>query len=52
MGIGEILIIIGAVALVAGVLIAAVIRKKKGKTSCDCRCGCSHCSDCCSTNKK
>lgn len=49
MGTAEILVIIGAAAIVAGVLIAAAVRKKKGKPSCDCDCCC--CSKKCSLYK-
>lgn len=53
MGIGEILLIIGCAAIVIGVVITTVIRKKKGKTSCDCGCsGCSGCSACAAAGKK
>lgn len=50
MGAVEILVIIGASAIVLGVIIAAVIRKKKGKSSCDCGC-CSCCNKNCSVKK-
>ncbi len=43
----EILIIIAAVAFVVGVIAVGIIRKKQGKTSCDCGGDCSGCS-CCS----
>lgn len=46
----DIVLIIGCVAVVLGVAIAAIIRKKKGKSSCggDCGCcgACSACSAC------
>lgn len=43
----DIVLIIGCVAVVLGVAIAAIIRKKKGKSSCggDCVC-CGACSAC------
>lgn len=37
----EILIIIGSVGIVIGTIVAAIIRKKKGKTAC-----CGDCSSC------
>lgn len=47
MKIWEILLIVFCVAVVAGVIAAKVIAKKKGKPSCDCGCdGCSGCSAC------
>ncbi|MFA6809265.1 MAG: hypothetical protein WCR27_09770 [Eubacteriales bacterium] len=46
MGVVEILIIIGCSAIVAGTVISAIIRKKKGKHSCDCDCNCCGCSSC------
>lgn len=48
----EILIIIAAAGFVAGVVIWRIVRKKQGKSGCDC--GCSHCEGCpvCSAKKK
>ena len=46
MGVPEILVIIGACAIVVGVIVAAIIRKKKGIPSCDCGCDCAHCKGC------
>lgn len=43
MGVTEIIIAVVAAAVVLGVMIAAVIRKAKGKTGCS---GCSECSCC------
>lgn len=45
----EIIVIVCAVAVLAGVVIAAVLRKKKGKTSCGC--DCAHCPGCASHKK-
>ena len=42
----QVVLIVGCVAIVAGVIISRVIARKKGKTGCDCGCGCSHCSGC------
>lgn len=43
----EIIVIIAAAAVVIGVIARAIIRKKKGISSCDCDCGCcSHCKGC------
>ena len=41
----EILLIVCAAAFVAGVVIWQIIRKKQGKSGCDC--GCSNCSGSC-----
>lgn len=50
----EIIVIIASAAIVAGVIIAAIVRKVKGKKSCDCgSAGCSSCpySANCNTRK-
>lgn len=41
----EIVIIVLAVAFVAGVAVWQIIRKKQGKSGCDC--GCSQCTGAC-----
>lgn len=46
MGILEIILIIACAALVVGVIITSLIRKKQGKPSCGCGCDCPHCSGC------
>lgn len=46
MGPFEIILIIVCVAIVVGVCAASIIRKKKGKSSCDCGGDCSCCSHC------
>ena len=46
MGFFEIALIVGAGAIVIGVITAAIIRKKKGRSSCDCGCDCAHCKGC------
>lgn len=46
MGFVEIIVIVCAGALVSGVIVAAIIRKKKGISSCDCGCDCAHCKGC------
>lgn len=60
----EILIIVVAVAIVAGAILSAVLKKRRGKNSCGCSdcsacCGCagccknkSHKTDICTTDKK
>ena len=40
----EVLLIVACVAIVVGVVISHIVRKKKGKSSCDC--GCSDCASC------
>jgi len=47
----EILIIVCAVAFVAGVIIASIIRKKQGKHSCDCGGDCCSCAGCAHAQK-
>ena len=44
--IGEILLIIGCVAIVVGVITSRIIARKKGKSTCDCGCDCSACAAC------
>ncbi len=44
MGAPEIILIVACAALVIGVIVARILRKKKGKGGCDC--GCSDCSAC------
>ena len=48
----EILIIVAAIAFVVSVTVYNVIRKKKGKNSCGCDCGCSGCQGCPSRERK
>lgn len=42
----EILLIVGCALFVAGVVVAAIFRKKRGKSGCDCCSDCAHCSHC------
>lgn len=46
-GAAEIILIVACAALVVGVTVAAVIRKKKGKPSCGCDCAncCANCKN-------
>ena len=46
MGIPEIVLIVVCAAVVAGVFIAWLIRKKHGKCGCDCGGDCAHCNMC------
>lgn len=46
MGLPEILIICACALIVVGVVVARIIRKKKGKCSCDCGGDCCHCQAC------
>ncbi len=50
MGIPEIILIVACAAVVIGVAVASVIRKKQGKCSGDCGGDCSHCSGCTHTH--
>ena len=47
----EIILIVVCAAVVIGVLISFIIRKKKGKCSCDCGGDCPHCAGCASGRK-
>ena len=47
----EIILIVVCAAVIVGVLISFVIRKKKGKCSCDCGGDCPHCAGCVSERK-
>ena len=40
----QVLLIVGCVAIVAGVVVSRIVARKKGKISCDC--GCSDCAAC------
>ncbi len=46
MGIAEIILIVVCAAIVIGVILTSIIRKKQGKHSCDCGGDCSHCAYC------
>ncbi len=47
MGPWEIVLIVACALIVVGVITAAIIRKKKGKSSCGCDCSsCPGCSSC------
>lgn len=49
----EILIIVAACLIVVGVIVSRIVRKKQGKTGCDCGCGgCAGCSACKAAAKK
>lgn len=45
-GAAEIILVVACALFVVGVAVVGVIRKKKGKSSCDCG-NCLHCSACC-----
>lgn len=42
----DIILIAGCALFVAGVVVAAIIRKKRGKSGCGCCSDCAHCSRC------
>ncbi|MBQ9370352.1 MAG: hypothetical protein IJU10_04680 [Clostridia bacterium] len=46
MGVLEIALIVGCVAIVTGVVVSRIVRKKRGGTTCDCGCDCAHCAGC------
>lgn len=53
MGVLEILLIVACAAIVIGVVVASIVKKKQGKCSCDCGGDCAHCAACRSQiNKK
>ena len=53
MGPVEIIVVIAAVVIVAGVFIGWIVRKKQGKTGCDCGCSsCPHSAACHSAKTK
>ncbi len=47
----EILILIGAVALVALPIVLHFVNKKKGKSGCGCDCGVKNCPHCAAASK-
>ncbi|MEG1520831.1 MAG: FeoB-associated Cys-rich membrane protein [Clostridia bacterium] len=47
----EIIVIIACSAIVVGVIISAIIRKKHGKSSCDCGSNCANCQYHCDHKK-
>lgn len=46
MGVWEIVLIVACALLVVGVVTARLVRKAKGKSTCDCGCDCAHCRGC------
>ena len=53
MGVWEIVLIVACAAIVIGVAITSIIKKKQGKCSCDCGGDCAHCAACkAAQNKK
>lgn len=46
MGAWEIILIIACAAIVLGVAISFIVKKAKGKPTCDCGCDCAHCKGC------
>ena len=47
MGAWEIVLIIACSLIVIGVIVSVIVKKAKGKPTCDCGCECSHCSGHC-----
>ncbi len=47
MGAWEIILIVACAAIVVGVVVSFIVKKAKGKPTCDCGCDCAHCSSCC-----
>ena len=52
MGVFEIVLIVLCAAIVAGVVVSRIVRRKKGKTICDCGCDCAHCAGCAGSSKE
>lgn len=51
LGVGEIILIVACAAVVIGVVVAAIVRKRKGADSCCDECGsCPHCHRCADKN--
>ena len=46
MGAWEIALIVLCAAVVIGVIVSRIVKKAKGKPTCDCGCDCAHCSGC------
>lgn len=46
MGAWEIILIIACAAIVLGVAISFIVKKAKGKPTCDCGSDCAHCKGC------
>ncbi len=46
MGFVEIAVIVSCSLIVGGVIVSAIINKKKGKHNCGCGCDCSKCASC------
>ena len=52
MGIPEIIVIAVSAAIVIGVVVSTIIKKKQGKCICDCGGDCAHCAACIAAQKK
>ena len=46
MGAWEIILIVACAAIVIGVIASRIVKKAKGKPTCDCGCDCAHCAGC------
>ena len=46
MGAWEIILIVACALLVIGVAVSRIVKKAKGKPTCDCGCDCAHCAGC------
>ena len=46
MGACEIALIVLCAAIVVGVIVSRIVKRVKGKPTCDCGCDCAHCSGC------
>lgn len=52
MSVWEIILIIGYSLFVTSVIVSYIVKRIKGKPTCDCGCNCSHCSGCYHAKRK
>ena len=52
MGVREVILIVACALIVVGVAVSFLVKKLKGKPTCDCGCDCAHCSGCASSGAK
>ena len=52
MGVREVILIVACALVVVGVAVSFLVKKLKGKPTCDCGCDCAHCSGCPSCGEK
>ncbi len=52
MSVWEIILIVACSLFVIGVITSRVVKRIKGKPTCDCGCDCAHCSGCYNAKRK